>query len=909
MFRILEAQAPAKQNATATIATLCGRLQSATLLEDRRAAILGLRSFAKIYPASVASGALRSLIACLAKDLEDVDTTKVTLETLLMLFNPDESSPEASDDISLWLADEFTQRQENITVLLDLLETNDFYSRLYSLQLISAISSARPERTQECVGTSPVGVSRLVATLDDKREAIRSALTPSSPELQKVVAYENAFDRVFAIIDAEGSLTHGGVQVQDCLSLLANLLRLNTSNQNLFRENGWMKKFAILLKDVLREQNSQEGVADWAQPQRDKNLWGLLAVVRLFLLRGSVGAQANQRSFWQSGGLAQVLEISFHPSVDVNIRSEALLTSADLIRGNSQLQESFAQLDVASPQHQGPTREVNGHADGKSPLPRTNVISALLDLALAPSSLQNFDARLAASECIKAYMLGHAPIRLYFLRRAIEGHISDDDEPDNILTILVSNDANRSGDPYRVWIAAVLLFHLLHDDFEAKNMTMKVAEGDSENGEEVVTCIQALTGNLIAAEQKSEDERVSIGYLMILCSWLYEDHDAVNDFLNEGSNVQSIVQLVIQNAQSRVLVCGLCAVLLGTIYEFSTKDSPIPRATLHQILTSRLGREQFADRITRLREHPMVRDFEVLPQNLSSSQFSGLPEVYFDKTFVDFIKDNFSRIIRATDRAPGLEVPVVANGVQKGISRELVDSLKAQVEDRNQTIQKLETDVLTIERKLGQEQADHRKAKETAAIELNRIKNVNEALQRNHEEDSQRMLKENWDRHLESQRIHEEEIRQAQQELQKAKADSEAAANRVRERNDAEVQDLKATATRLRNELEKSSKEHVQDLQTAHEDWTAKLESLEARLQRAEDKTADADARAKRLQVEAETKESAREKAQSELDDLLMVLGDLEEKRAKDKDRLKALGEQVSGSEDEGEEAKEGDVD
>lgn len=92
MFRILEAQAPAKQNATATIATLCGRLQSATLLEDRRAAILGLRSFAKIYPASVASGALRSLIACLAKDLEDVDTTKVTLETLLMLFNPDESS-------------------------------------------------------------------------------------------------------------------------------------------------------------------------------------------------------------------------------------------------------------------------------------------------------------------------------------------------------------------------------------------------------------------------------------------------------------------------------------------------------------------------------------------------------------------------------------------------------------------------------------------------------------------------------------------------------------------------------------------------------------------------------------------------------------------------------------------------
>lgn len=92
MFKLLESQAPTKQNAESTISTLSGRLQSATLLEDRRAAILGLRSFAKLYPASVASGALRNLISSLNKHVEDVDTTKIILETLLMLFNPDESS-------------------------------------------------------------------------------------------------------------------------------------------------------------------------------------------------------------------------------------------------------------------------------------------------------------------------------------------------------------------------------------------------------------------------------------------------------------------------------------------------------------------------------------------------------------------------------------------------------------------------------------------------------------------------------------------------------------------------------------------------------------------------------------------------------------------------------------------------
>lgn len=92
MMQMLQSQAPARQTATDTISTLSSRLSNATLLEDRRAAILGLRSFAKDFPASVASGSLRELIACLRKDAEDVDTIKVILETLLGLFNPNDSS-------------------------------------------------------------------------------------------------------------------------------------------------------------------------------------------------------------------------------------------------------------------------------------------------------------------------------------------------------------------------------------------------------------------------------------------------------------------------------------------------------------------------------------------------------------------------------------------------------------------------------------------------------------------------------------------------------------------------------------------------------------------------------------------------------------------------------------------------
>ena len=137
-----------------------------------------------------------------------------------------------------------------------------------------------------------------------------------------MVAFENAFDHVFSIIHADGSLTHGGIIVQHCLSFLANLLRLNVSNQSYFRETGWVAKFSNLLGDVLREQDSPAGVAEWVQPQRDKNVWGLLAVLRLFLGKGGLGTQANQLSFWQNSVLFQVLDIAFHRSFDNSTRAE-----------------------------------------------------------------------------------------------------------------------------------------------------------------------------------------------------------------------------------------------------------------------------------------------------------------------------------------------------------------------------------------------------------------------------------------------------------------------------------------------------------------------------------------------------------------------------------------------------------
>lgn len=564
------------------------------------------------------------------------------------------------------------------------------------------------------------------------------------------------------------------------------------------------------------------------------------------------------------------------------------------------MQEKFSDIDVVLTIKQEDERPVNRNPAGGS-VEKLNVLEALLRLTLQQSAVNQLDARLAACECIQAFFANHSGIKPHFLRRAISGHTGGDDQIPNFLTVLLRPPEHRGiSDPYQSWLASVILFHLIHEDPDTKAIAMGVTEGDESSGEEVITCIQSITGNLITGLQRSDDERVSVGYLMLLCGWLYEDPDAVNDFLGEGSSIQSLIQETKQGSSSGNLLPGLCAVLLGIAYEFSSKDSPISRETLHQLLMNRLGREVYIDKITKLREHPLVRDFEVLPQTAQQKFDTGLPGVYFEKTFIDFLKDNFSRLTRAIDRDPGFEVPVMANGIHKGISRELVDSLQSQLEDKVQSLQKLESDMLNLQRKLEQEQLDHKKTRTSTELELTRIKSINESLQKSHEEEVSKIQKQNEATRNGLVKQHNDQIRDLDGQLKQTSMDYESRAAKVRERNEAEVAELKQTIQTLESRTAKAEKNHVQDLQTAHEEYSSKLSTLEVQCRRAEERAEEAreDARKSETELtnlrkniaksrtEAEERERARKAAQNELEDLLIVFSDLEIKRKEDKVRL-----------------------
>lgn len=134
--------------------------------------------------------------------------------------------------------------------------------------------------------------------------------------------------------------------------------------------------------------------------------------------------------------------------------------------------------------------------------------------------------------------------------------------------------------------------------------------------------------------------------------------------------------------------------------------------------------------------------------------------------------------------------------------------------------------------------------------------------------------------------------------LQTHLRDSEARIKQLEDEKDA----LQGTVTKL--------KEENQDLKTKLQDQTWKVKDAEEKLRKAE--------------ASVQEKEAARAAAQTELDDFLLVLGDLEEKRTRDKvsasserqicpiangvqKRLKELGEEISDAEDEDEGEEEGE--
>lgn len=425
-----------------SITTIVDRLSHSTLISDRRSAILSLKSFSRQYREIVIAKGLKCLVSNLSRDSMDNDVVKATLETLLILFIRGEGDEDVSrnwiseqarqkngkypsptflknkvkaDQFSLWIADEFTQSVDNIELLLDFLEIDDMHIRIYTLQLLQALCTTRATRTKELIMKIPTAVSKLCSALDETYEPIRNeailllmAIVKDNFNIQKLVVFENTFDKLYHIIEDEGGVM-GNIIVQDCLTLINNLLSYNTVNQKYFLETNCIANLSRLISQPLSFGQAEKTV--W-NPQRLQNVLTALATCRLFVPEDTNNIEKAQTILDRSNLMLSALQLAFGLNMPTEIRVASLLVTADIIRGNNPIQAKFSMIDVPYLDPGLP----NTAQKYEDPLP---VLYALLNWCLYVNSVHFFDLRVASSMTLKAYFKNNDAAKITFLREQI----------------------------------------------------------------------------------------------------------------------------------------------------------------------------------------------------------------------------------------------------------------------------------------------------------------------------------------------------------------------------------------------------------------------------------------------------------------------------------------------------------
>uniref|UniRef100_A0A671MBP2 General vesicular transport factor p115 n=1 Tax=Sinocyclocheilus anshuiensis TaxID=1608454 RepID=A0A671MBP2_9TELE len=511
-------QPPGQQPSGAeTIQKLCDRVASSTLLEDRRDAVRAIKSLSKKYRVEVGTMAMDHLLRILQSDRTDTEILGYALDTLYnIVCSDEEEEPEDSeeenqqkqeDDLGARFTEEFIGEPDNITLLLTLLEEFDFHVRWRGVKLLTVLLKSQCAPVQSIVLVSPMGVSRLMDLLADSREVIRNdgllllqQLTKGNTAIQKIVAFENAFERLLEIITEEGS-SDGGIVVEDCLLLLLNLLKNNSSNQNFFKEGSYIQK----MKPWFEVGDDNSG---WSA-QKVTNLHLMLQLVRVMVSPvNSPGATAScQKAMFQCGLLQQLCTILMATGVPADILTETINTVSEVIRGSEVNQDYFASVNAPS-----------------NP-PRPAIVVLLMSMV---NERQPFVLRCAVLYCFQCFL---------YKNHKGQGEI--------VATLLPSTiDASSmsagqllcgglfSADSLSNWCAAVALAHALQDNLTQKEQLLRVQLATSL-GKPPVSLLQQSTNIL----SQGSHVQTKVGLLMLLCTWISNCPIAVMHFLHNQDNV------------------------------------------------------------------------------------------------------------------------------------------------------------------------------------------------------------------------------------------------------------------------------------------------------------------------------------------------------------------------------------
>ncbi|KAJ0805824.1 putative uso1/p115-like vesicle tethering protein [Helianthus annuus] len=634
-------------------------IKNGKLPEDRRNAMAELQAVvAESHSAQLAFGTMGfPVLFGVLKELDDVEMVRGAVETLLSALTPISQAKSHKNEVqpAMMNADLLSRDEQNISLLLNLLSEDDFYVRYYTLQLLTALLTNSHVRLQEAILTIPRGITRLVDMLMD-REVIRNEalllltyLTREAEEIQKILVFEGAFEKIFSIIKEEGG-SDGGVVVQDCLELLNNLIRSNASNQVLLRETIGFDSLISILK--LR------GSTYSFSQQKTINLLCVLETIRLLMNGGSEADPAKQSEkstnktvLAQRKVLDHLLMLGVESQwASVAVRCAAFRCIGDLIYGHRQ------NLDALASKFLGDEPQVEP------------ALNSILRIILRTSSTQEF---VAADYVFKSFCEENTDGQKVLASTLIPQPLSlthapfEEDINMSFGSMLLHGLAlsEHDGDLETSCRAASVLSYILKDNIQCKEKVLKIeiesptpSLGTPEPLLHRMVKYLALAFSKKGKDVKSTNSYVQPIILKLLVTWLSDCPNAVHSFLASRPHLTYLIELI-SNNDTTVCVRGLAAVLLGECVIFNKSiESGKDAFSIVDAISQKIGLTSYfqtleemqksfvfssAKPATKMNDNS-VSDVEDIEDDVASdpkNEDHPMLAEMFDSQFVNFIKN------------------------------------------------------------------------------------------------------------------------------------------------------------------------------------------------------------------------------------------------------------------------------
>ncbi|KAI5634891.1 hypothetical protein NE865_12374 [Phthorimaea operculella] len=674
---VLGAPEPGHQPSGAeTVERLVDRVNNSTLLEDRRDACRALKAMSRKYRVEVGAQGMETLKQVLELDRADNETINYALDTLNNIMSPaqfeeEEDNPHVPMNIGEQFTEMFIKDHHNIQLVLDLLDEYDFRVRLSAVQLLTSLLTNRPKDIQEIILVKPMGVSKMMDLLGDTREVIRNEtllllikLTKGNANIQKIVAFENAFDRLFEIVSSEG-YSDGGIIVEDCLLLMLNLLKNNSSNINFFKEGSYIQKMLPMF-------NTPDETEDlgWS-PQKVSNVHCMLQIVRT-LVSPSNSAQiisSCQKIMKNVGLLEGLCNILMASGVPADILTETINTVGEVVRG-----------DVTN-------QDYLGSVMAPSNPPRPAIVVLLMSMV---NEKQPFSLRCAVLYCFQCYLYHNEMSQASLVQTLLPSST----DVSSLTSGQLLCGGLFSADALSNWFAAAALMRALCDNPAQKEQLLRVLLA-TNIGSTPVTLLHQCTLLL----QQTTKLQSKVALLMLLSQWMSYCPPAVSAFLKVPGGVGYLVNQTCSNEHddNECLLQGLCAFLLAICIHFNDDSvENYSKDSLKQLLVKRIGMEMFAAKLSEVTKHELYNKAAKHPQLRVKSS----AEILIDYEFCRLFKVLESVLVQSLTEKH--ENGISDSGTDRGTPDNTLEQYKTLIRQQDGRLQEL---MVQVEQLIQQNQA------------------------------------------------------------------------------------------------------------------------------------------------------------------------------------------------------------